>query len=109
MQGFDINQEEARLILGAQHGSAVAANGSGSAAGGDVFGGIGDAMIGAEAVKALADGFNSRKDNLISTMGDGDDLEKILQDEMLDSCDTPAARQTIKAIFMAVFFELCQR
>ena len=108
MQGFDINQEEARLILGAQHGS-VAANGSAGNGGGDVFGGIGDAMIGAEAVKALADGFNSRKDNLISTMGDGDDLEKILQDEMLDSCDTPAARQTIKAIFMAVFFELCQR
>ena len=66
-------------------------------------------MIGAEAVKALADGFNSRRDNLISTMGEGDDLEKILQDEMLDSCDTPAARQTIKAIFLAVFCELCQK
>ena len=100
VQGFDINQEESRLILGSSPTAADVP---------DMLGGIGDAMIGAEAIKALADGFNSRKANVIAVMGEGDDLAKILEDEMLDSCDNQSTRQTIKAIFLAVFVELCQK
>ena len=66
-------------------------------------------VLGGEALRALAEGFESRKDNVIKVVGQGDDLNKILNDEMLDSCDSMTTRKTIRAIFLAVFAELCQR
>ena len=57
----------------------------------------------------MAEGFESRKDNVIKVVGQGDDLNKILNDEMLDSCDNMQTRKTIRAIFLAVFAELCRR
>ena len=62
-----------------------------------------------EALKALAEGFSSRSGNVIKVMGQGDDLNKLLSDEMLDSCDSLSARKTIRAIFLAVFAELCAK
>ena len=66
-------------------------------------------LLGGEALIALAEGFESRKDNVIKVVGQGDDLNKILNDEMLDSCDNITTRKTIRAIFLAVFAELCRR
>ena len=75
----------------------------------DILGGIGGASIGAEALKALAEGFQSRRGNAIITIGEGEDVDKLMQDEMLDSCDSPEVRQIVRSVFMATFVELCQR
>jgi hypothetical protein len=100
VQGFDINQIEARLILGGKNDTSDVS---------DILGGIGGASIGGEALRALAEGFQSRKGNAIITIGEGEDVDKLLQDEMLDSCDSPAVRTIVRSVFLAVFAELCQR
>ena len=64
---------------------------------------------GVEALQALAEGFSSRQGNVIKVVGQGDDLNKLLNDEMLDSCDSITTRQTIRAIFLVVFAELCAK
>ena len=62
VQGFDIDQMEARLILGGN-------NDEDSSEFSDVLDGIGGASIGAEALKALAEGFETRRGNVIITIG----------------------------------------
>ena len=44
-----------------------------------------------------------------SFAGEGEDVDKLLQDEMLDSCDSPAIRKIVKSSFMAIFADLCKR
>ena len=41
--------------------------------------------------------------------GEGEDVDKLLQDEMLDSCDSPAIRKIVRSSFMAIFADLCKR
>ena len=41
--------------------------------------------------------------------GKPEDVDKLLQDEMLDSCDSPAIRKIVKGSFLAVFADLCKR
>ena len=103
VQGFDIDQMEARLILGGNNDEASDFS--------DVLDGIGGASIGAEALKALAEGFDSRRGNVICTIGEGQgqDVDTLLQDEMLDSCDSPSVRQALRGSFLAIFAELCQK
>ena len=62
VQGFDIDQMEARLILGGHNEDEDVS---------DILDGIGGASIGAEALKALAEGFESRRGNVIATIGEG--------------------------------------
>ena len=38
-----------------------------------------------------------------------EDVDKLLQDEMLDSCDSPAVRKVVRSVFSAVFDDLCKR
>ncbi len=102
VQGFDINQEEARLILGGCE-SLIAGDLT------DFLGGIGDAAIGGEALVALAEGFDDFNGNMIAMMRDEDvDIEKLVQDESLESCDTPAVRKTLHGVFLSVFSEMSQ-
>ena len=72
------------------------------------MGGIGDAAIGAEALAALADGFESYDGNAILTIGHGVDVDKVLTDESLDHVDTPATRKKLHKVFLSVFSELCR-
>lgn len=104
VQGFDIDQMEARLILGGN-------NDEDSSEFSDVLDGIGGASIGAEALKALAEGFETRRGNVIITIGEGqgEDVDTLLQDEMLDSCDSPSVRTALRGSFLAIFTELCQK
>lgn len=104
VQGFDIDQMEARLILGGN-------NDEDSSEFSDVLDGIGGASIGAEALKALAEGFDTRRGNVINTIGEGQgqDVDTLLQDEMLDSCDSPSVRTALRGSFLAIFTELCQK
>ena len=101
VQGFDINIEEARLLLGKSKSSSDVVS--------DLLGGVGGAVVAPEALKALAEGFDVVKaGNLIPTMGAGpDDADKVLEDELLDAYDSPAARRIIKASFLAVISDLC--
>ena len=52
IQGFDIDPMEARLILGGKNDTSDFS---------DILDGIGGSSIGAEALKALAEGFESRR------------------------------------------------
>ena len=101
VQGFDVDPIEARLILGGKWDGCTDSS--------DVLDGIGGASIGSEALKALAEGFQNRKGNAIITIGEGEDVDKLLQDEMLDSCDSPAVRKVVRSVFTTVFDDLCQR
>ena len=100
VQGFDIDPVEARLILGGKNDNSDFS---------DILDGIGGSSIGAEALRALAEGFESRRGNVIKNVGEGEDVDKLLQDEMLDSCDSPAIRKIIRSSFLAVFADLCKR
>ena len=60
IQGFDIDPMEARLILGGKNDSSDFS---------DILDGIGGSSIGAEALKALAEGFESRRGNVIKAVG----------------------------------------
>ena len=61
IQGFDIDPMEARLILGGKNDSSDFS---------DILDGIGGSSIGAEALKALAEGFESRRGNVIKAVGE---------------------------------------
>ena len=39
----------------------------------------------------------------------GEDVDTLLQDEMLDSCDSPKVRQSLRGSFLAIFAELCAK
>ena len=103
VQGFDINQEEMQLLLGS---SKAPVNVS------DILGGAGGSSVGGEALKALAMGFKPHKSkDVVSIFGEKEEeknVEKILEDEMLDCYDTPPVRQIIKSVFIAVFAEICE-
>ena len=103
VQGFDINQEEMLLLLGASRAPMNVT---------DILSGAGGSMVGADALKALAMGFKAQNSkNVIAVFGDKDEeknVEKILEDEMLDCYDTPPVRQIIKSVFIAVFAEICE-
>lgn len=60
IQGFDIDPMEARLILGGKNDASDFS---------DILDGIGGSSIGAEALKALAEGFESRRGNVIKAVG----------------------------------------
>ena len=60
IQGFDIDPMEARLILGGKNTEEDFS---------DILDGIGGSSIGAEALKALAEGFESRRGNVIKAVG----------------------------------------
>lgn len=100
VQGFDIDPMEARLILGGKNDCSDFS---------DILDGIGGSSIGAEALRALAEGFGSRRGNVIRNVGEGEDVDKLLQDEMLDSCDSPAIRTCVRSAFLTVFSDLCRR
>ncbi|TRY61200.1 hypothetical protein TCAL_03203 [Tigriopus californicus] len=100
VQGFDINMEEVRLLLGKS-------NSSGDVT--DLLGGVGGAVVSPEALKALAEGFECVKSNVIPTMGAQGDVDKLLNDELLDAYDSPAVRKIINGVFTAVFTELCAK
>lgn len=100
VQGFDINMEEVRLLLGKS-------NSSGDVT--DLLGGVGGAVVSPEALKALAEGFECVKSNVIPTMGAQGDVDKLLNDDLLDAYDSPAVRKIINAVFTTVFTELCAK
>ena len=115
VQGFDIDPMEARLILGGKNEPSDFS---------DILDGIGGPSIGAEgqlfvyifkssavclqflftALRALAEGFESRRGNVITTIGEGEDVDKLLQDEMLDSCDNPAIRKIVRRSAVCLHF-----
>jgi hypothetical protein len=103
VQGFDINQEEMHLLLGASKAPMNVT---------DILSGAGGSMVCADALKALAMGFKPQNSkNVIAVFGDKEEeknVEKILEDEMLDCYDTPPVRQIIKSVFIAVFAEICE-
>ena len=103
VQGFDINQEEMQLLCGS---STAPVNME------DILGGAGGSTVAGEALKALAVGFKAAKTkDVVAIVGEGPaedlDVEKILEDEGLDAFDSPASRQIIKSVFIAVFAEIC--
>ena len=102
VQGFDINQEEQKLLMGSSS-SPVNMN--------DILGGAGGNNVAGEALKALAMGFKPQQSKkIVSIVGENEgekDIDEILEDEMLDMYDTPSVRQIIKAVFIAVFAEIC--
>ena len=103
VQGFDINQEEMQLLCGS---STAPVNME------DILGGAGGSTVAGEALKALAVGFKAAKSkDVVAIVGEGPaadlDVEKILEDEGLDAFDSPASRQIIKSVFIAVFAEIC--
>ena len=102
VQGFDINQEEMKLLLGS---SSAPVNMS------DILSGAGGSCVAGEALKALAAGFKTHKSkDVISIVGEAEeegDIDKIMEDELLDMYDSPSVRQIIKAVFIAVFAEIC--
>merc|ERR1712223_592953 len=78
----------------------------------DILGGAGGSTVAGEALKALAVGFKAAKSkDVVAIVGEGPaadlDVEKILEDEGLDAFDSPASRQIIKSVFIAVFAEIC--
>jgi len=102
VQGFDINQEEMQLLLGS---STEPVNFS------DILSGAGGSNVAGEALKALAMGFKAQKSkDVIPIVGETEeekDIDKILEDEMLDCYDSPSVRKIIKAVFIATFAEIC--
>ena len=102
VQGFDINQEEQKLLMGS---SSSPVNMS------DILSGAGGNNVAGEALKALAMGFKPQQSkNIASIVGESageKDIEEIMEDEMLDLYDSPSVRQIIKAVFIAVFAEIC--
>ena len=102
VQGFDINQEEQKLLMGS---SSSPVNMT------DILSGAGGNNVAGEALKALAMGFKPQQSkNIASIVGEtaGEkDIEEIMEDEMLDLYDSPSVRQIIKAVFIAVFAEIC--
>ncbi|CAB4061505.1 unnamed protein product [Lepeophtheirus salmonis] len=96
VQGFDINSEEARLLLGRSSSSDDMSN---------LLGGIGGATVSGEALQALAEGFEPRSGNVISKMGDGLDVDTVLSDELLEKYDDPDIRRLLKTIFLSVFLD----
>jgi len=102
VQGFDINQEEMQLLLGS---STEPVNFS------DILSGAGGSNVAGEALKALAMGFKPQKSkDVIAIVGETEaekDIDKIMEDEMLDCYDSPSVRQIMKAVFIAVFAEIC--
>ena len=102
VQGFDLNQEEMKLLLGS---STTPVNMS------DILSGAGGSSVAGEALKALAAGFKTHKSkDVVSIVGEKEeeeDIDKIMEDELLDSYDSPSVRQIIKAVFIAVFAEIC--
>ncbi len=108
VQGFDVNVEEAALLLGLGAQPVAAADGEASEGEGQLLGGVGGAVVSPEALRALAEGFESASGQvMIPAMGEGADADKLLRDEMLDAYDSPEARQIIKGVFVAVLAELC--
>ena len=103
VQGFDINQEEMQLLLG---NSKTPINVT------DILSGAGGSTVGGEALKALAMGFKPHKSkDVVTIFGEREEeknVEKILEDELLDCYDTPPVRQIIKSVFIAVFAEICE-
>ena len=103
VQGFDINQEEMQLLMGS---STSPVNVS------DILGGAGGSSVAGEALKALAEGFKPVKSkDVVKIFGENEDeknVEKILEDELLDCYDSPPVRQIIKSVFIAVFAEICE-
>merc|ERR1719308_809387 len=102
VQGFDINQEEMQLLLGS---STEPVNFS------DILSGAGGPNVAGEALKALAMGFKPQKSKeVIAIVGETEeekDIDKILEEEMLDCYDSPSVRKIIKAVFIAAFAEIC--
>lgn len=102
VQGFDISQEEMKLLLGS---SSAPVNVS------DILSGAGGSSVAGEALKALAAGFRAHKSkDVISIVGEKEeegDIDKIMEDELLDMYDSPNVRQIIKAVFIATFAEIC--
>ena len=102
VQGFDINQEM-NLLMGSNNTPADLT---------DILSGAGGNTVGGEALKALAMGFKPIKSKeVIKIFGETEDeknVEKILEDEMLDCYDSPPVRQIIKSVFIAVFAEICE-
>ena len=79
VQGFDINAEDAVLLLGLSSPSQAA---SSSAAEDNIeallFGGVGGAVVSPEALRALAEGFEAVAGmDLIPTMGAGQDADQV--------------------------------
>ena len=103
VQGFDINQEEMQLLMGS---STNPVNVS------DILGGAGGSSVAGEALKALAEGFKPVKTkDVVKIFGESEEeknVEKILEDELLDCYDSPPVRQIIKSVFIAVFAEICE-
>ena len=101
VQGFDINQEEMKLLAGSSSPASMS----------DILSGAGGTAIAGEALKALAAGFKTHKSkDVVSIVGEKDeeeDIDKIMEDELLDAYDSPDTRQIIKAVFIAVFAEIC--
>ena len=102
VQGFDVNQEEMRLLTGS---STTPVNMS------DILSGAGGSCIAGEALKALAAGFQPHKSKdaiaIVGEQEEEEDIDKIMEDELLDAYDSPNVRQIIKAVFIAVFAEIC--
>ena len=102
VQGFDINQEEMKLLTGSNNSPVNMS---------DILSGAGGSCVAGEALKALAAGFKTHKSKdvvaIIGEKEEEEDIEKIMEDEMLDVYDSPDVRQIIKAVFIAVFAEIC--
>ena len=102
VQGFDINQEM-NLLMGNTNLPTDLT---------DILSGAGGNMVGGEALKALAQGFKPIKSKeVIKIFGETEeekDVDKILEDELLDAYDSPPVRQIIKSVFIAVFAEICE-
>ena len=58
-----------------------------------------------------AAGFKTHKSkdvvSIVGQMEEEEDIDKIMEDELLDAYDSPDTRQIIKAVFIAVFAEIC--
>ena len=92
VQGFDINNDEARLFLGKSK--------SISDVNDALLGGVGGAVVSPEALKALASGFDAVQGQVIPVMGEGQDVEKVLNEELLHAYDSPTVRKIIKGVFI---------
>ena len=98
VQGFDINLEEARLLLGKSKSSTDLH---------DLLGGVGGAVVSPEALRALAEGFDVVQSNIIPSMGEGADADNLLQEELLDAYDKPQIRKLILDSFLPQLQKLC--
>ncbi len=111
VQGFDINVEEARLLLGRSASDATACNGAnfGGADEEALLGGVGGAIVSPEALRALAEGFDAiPQANFIQSVGAGEDAEKMLDEEFLHAFDRPEVRKVVAKSFVDVMTELCE-